>query len=112
MSETIDKSKLAALVMEEINKAIDDGTLINEGTMGDDVLEFMKATNAINRRLEIIKQKGEQNPMVVADLLAKLHGFLRPEGNIQDLFIQAKSAETAGRKEASAQKAKPGASME
>ena len=32
MSETIDKSKLAALVMEEINKAIEDGTLINEGT--------------------------------------------------------------------------------
>jgi len=99
MSINLNKFKLTKLIMEEINNAIQDGTLINEGTLGDDIMEFMMATNAISRRLELIKEKGSQNPMIIADFLAKLHGALRPEGSIQDLFIKAKAAETAGSKE-------------
>ena len=111
MSVNLNKSKLVNLIMEEINNAIEDGTLINEGTLGDDILEFMLATNAINRRLDLIKKRGAQNPMIIADFLAKLHGALRPEGNIQDLFIKTKAAETAGRKETAkmTQKASPAA---
>ena len=97
MSVNLNKSKLVNLIMEEINNAIEDGTLINEGTLGDDILEFMLATNAINRRLDLIKKRGAQNPMIIADFLAKLHGALR-RGQYSRLVYQNQGSRNCRKK--------------